>query len=667
MQLKGFELIQELGRGGMASVWKARQVSLDRTVAIKILDASLAQEQADVQRFQSEAQVAAKLKHPGIVQVYDANVEQGLYYFVMEYVEGQTIGQWVRQKGFMPEKDALQIAECVGEALGYAWNKERIIHCDIKPDNVMLDADGTVKVADLGLARTIHAMRGASPEAEIMGTPSYISPEQSRGDVDLDFRADIYSLGAMLYHLVTGVMPFDGNPPAQVMDMQITGHLKNPGDLKPKLSRGICGLIEKMMWKTPDGRHASWESVVEDIRLILNRRIPKMTIGAKGESTVLASTKRAKVAGGQYQAAKEEAPPLISGLAWILGAVALLVVAIMFLASRKRDASAYAHPTAAVQTLPATGVTPAESNEAAARQFEDLAAWIRSHPDDRREAISRLLDYLSKNSQAPQAGLAQKELKRLQAEISAGAEDVMRGLAAAAAGLLSSNRYLEASQLYDGYAGPLAQATAAQRAEKAREVRASAKGFFEDELRRELKRQESLADLRERVTGALLQSGSITRAMEMVRLALLNPELALPRPDLQRLQSTLDAALKVDEKILRSFELEKGKEITVALASGATRVRIESVSGGKVSAQERRNVGSAGAGRGIVFSVSDLSARERMQRMGADDEPSVALLKGMSSWSAKMYPTARKYFEMTDPMIAGRLVAKVEAASTSAP
>lgn len=207
--LPGYEILNKLGAGGMATVWRARQVSLDRDVAIKVLSAVVKGED-DIRRFEEEARSAAKLKHQGIVQVYDANVSGDSSYIVMEYISGYTVGEWVRKKGRLSEDDALSVAECVADALRYAWEREGLIHCDIKPDNVMVDGDGTVKVADLGLARTMRAIGKAEVADEILGTPAYISPEQAMGLVDLDCRADIYSLGAMLYHLLTGRFMFQG-------------------------------------------------------------------------------------------------------------------------------------------------------------------------------------------------------------------------------------------------------------------------------------------------------------------------------------------------------------------------------------------------------------------------------------------------------------------------
>lgn len=666
MQLPGFEIIEVIGQGGMASVWKARQLSLDRLVAIKFLSARLAGDQADVQRFQAEAQAAAKLKHSGIVQVYDAHAEPGLYYFVMEYVAGETIGQWVRRKGIMSEKDALQIAECVADALAYAWNKERIIHCDIKPDNVMVDADGTVKVADLGLARTIHAMSAAAADAEIMGTPSYISPEQARGDANLDFRADIYSLGAMLYHLVTGHMPFDGNPPEQIMDLQITGHLKDPFDLNPKLSRGICSLIEKMMWKSPDGRHGSWESVVEDIKLINRRHIPKLTIGATGKSTVLRSVKRTTAQSRSSYASRGQdgESSFMGGLGWVLVAIVLLVIAAAILSSLRSS------PPPPVVTVPLPAAAPASpaaaqpdgGNEAARRQYDELMAWVRSHPSEKAEAVRRLSIFSSRASRTPYAELARGEARRLQDEMQAGTDGVMQDLSRSAARLIASSQYLEAARLYENYAGPLAPATASMRAEKAAELRRNAELHYVDQLRESLRKQRSLADLRERIAVALLQGNSLARAADTVRAAASNSTFAAQGPSLQRLGAVLESAQKMDERILRSFEADQGRDVTVALASGTSKLTIENVADGKISALETRNIGGAAASLRVVFTVADLSVRERLQRMGADDDPCAALLKGMTSWSGRMYAAARKYFEATDPFIAGRLVEKVREA-----
>jgi len=293
-KITGFEIVGKLGEGGMAAVWKARQISLDRIVAIKVLSERLTLDPTDIGMFLEEARSAAKLKHPGIIQVYDANVEDGIYYFVMEFVAGYTVGDWIRRKGKLTDTEAILVGECVADALQYAWEKEGLIHCDIKPDNVMIDEDGTVKVADLGLARTIRSVESRKVIEDIMGTPAYMSPEQAQGDPDLDCRSDIYSLGAMLYHIVTGVIPFEEFGDEDVMDLQVTDTLPDPMDLNPDVSKAMSYMIERMMAKSREYRQHSWAEVLEDLEMVKKGKLPGTTLEKHVPSTVRRSEKRTR-------------------------------------------------------------------------------------------------------------------------------------------------------------------------------------------------------------------------------------------------------------------------------------------------------------------------------------------------------------------------------------
>jgi serine/threonine-protein kinase len=276
-KLPNFEVLSLLGRGGMASVWKARQVSLDRHVAVKILASSFATDPEDVQRFRLEARAAARLKHPGIVQVYDANFSDGVYYFVMELVDGYTMGDLLRRKGKISVEDALIVAESVAVSLDYAWSLYQMVHCDIKPDNIMVDADGTLKVTDLGLCRSLTLVKGGhtGKADEILGTPAYMSPEQVYGSEKLDCRSDIYELGATLYHLVTGRMLFHG----KTDDEMIKCHVDNSQapDLRtftPTASNAFALLIEKMLAKDPNHRHREWKLVLADLERVRQNHPP---------------------------------------------------------------------------------------------------------------------------------------------------------------------------------------------------------------------------------------------------------------------------------------------------------------------------------------------------------------------------------------------------------
>ena len=210
LQIPGYESLGRIGQGAMGVVFKARQVSVDRLVAIKVLRDEAARDREYIERFRREARVAAKLSHNNIVGVIDAGEADGRHYFVMEYVEGTTVQDELDRGKAYDEKAALGIALAVARALEHA-HERGLIHRDIKPANILLTRDGNIKLADLGLARMAADVQGTAGVAA--GTPYYISPEQARGQADVDIRTDIYSLGATLYHMVTGRVPYSGATP----------------------------------------------------------------------------------------------------------------------------------------------------------------------------------------------------------------------------------------------------------------------------------------------------------------------------------------------------------------------------------------------------------------------------------------------------------------------
>lgn len=278
--MPNFEVLELLGRGGMASVWKARQLSLDRLVAIKILSSQFAKESDDLERFRMEARAAARLKHPNIVQVYDANFKDGIYYFVMELVAGYTMGELLRRKGKTTEEDALIIAEAVAVALDYAWESFEMVHNDIKPDNIMVDDDGSLKITDLGLCRSLALLKTERDHSEeILGTPAYMSPEQVTGQQDIDCRSDIYQLGATLYHLVTGHMLFEGMTVDEVVEAHVSAtQAADARTYVPNISSKFALLLEKMLAKERIHRHRDWKELLQDIILIRAGRVPQPAI-----------------------------------------------------------------------------------------------------------------------------------------------------------------------------------------------------------------------------------------------------------------------------------------------------------------------------------------------------------------------------------------------------
>ena len=253
LRIPGYEMLQKLGSGSAGTVYKARQISMDRPVAVKILPAAFADDERFIERFYREARAVAKLNHPNIVTGIDVgSAGPGVYYFVMEYVDGEEAADRVARDGPMPEKEALDIARQTAKALDHAF-KNGIIHGDIKPANIMLTREGTAKLADLGVARQTDADAG-SVGGGVFGTPYYMSPEQARGEADVDIRSDIYSLGATLYHFLAGKPPFHGDPPAVVMAKQIAEEPEDIRSINPGVSKGAAALVAHMMEKDRDDR-----------------------------------------------------------------------------------------------------------------------------------------------------------------------------------------------------------------------------------------------------------------------------------------------------------------------------------------------------------------------------------------------------------------------------
>lgn len=276
--IPGYRLINKLGAGAMASVFKAKQLSLDRHVAIKILPKKFSSNPQFIERFYAEGRSAASLNHPNIVQAYDVARAGEYHYFVMEFVDGRTVFDDIEKNRRFTEKDAIQIAIQSAEALEHAHGRG-LIHRDIKPKNIMITHAGVVKVADLGLARAMSDKDMAEAEAgKAFGTPYYISPEQIRGEKDIGPPADIYSLGATLYHMVTGSVPFEGRNPSSVMHKHLKSPLVPPDHVNPKLGAGISQVIEMMMAKDSTKRYRNCTDLLIDLRAI-----------AKGEPPVIAA------------------------------------------------------------------------------------------------------------------------------------------------------------------------------------------------------------------------------------------------------------------------------------------------------------------------------------------------------------------------------------------
>ncbi|MBG83434.1 MAG: hypothetical protein CMJ40_02685 [Phycisphaerae bacterium] len=267
-KIPGYKLIKKLGAGAMATVMLAEQKSLNRQVAIKILPKRHSEDPNFVERFYKEGKAAAQLNHPNIVHAYEVGQAGEHHFFVMEYVEGSDVREEIKEKKRLTEDAAIEIMLQSAKALQHAHSKG-LIHRDIKPANIMLTRSGSVKVADLGLARSVDDTALAKQEeGRAYGTANYMSPEQIRGKVDIGPPADIYGLGATCYNMVTGKTPFTGKTPSDVMRGHLKTPLRAPDELNPTLSPGFCQIIEMCMGKELSDRYESMTDLIEDLELV---------------------------------------------------------------------------------------------------------------------------------------------------------------------------------------------------------------------------------------------------------------------------------------------------------------------------------------------------------------------------------------------------------------
>ena len=270
LTMGGLEILTKLGEGGMGKVYKARQINLDRVVAVKILPRKLSMDAVYIERFHREARAAAKLCHPNIVSGIDVGFASGHHYLVMEFVEGKSLDKILRAKGRLSEDEAVRIARQVALALAYA-HENGVVHRDIKPGNIMVTRDGTAKLCDLGLAR-----RDDRDEPSLvapgtaLGSPRYMSPEQARAGQVADGRSDIYSLGVTLFHMLTGARPFDGATATEVMRKHVSEPAPCARDVAPNLSPAVCRVVAKMLEKDPARRHQTGTELAAELEALLS-------------------------------------------------------------------------------------------------------------------------------------------------------------------------------------------------------------------------------------------------------------------------------------------------------------------------------------------------------------------------------------------------------------
>lgn len=664
--LAGFELQEMLGVGGMGEVWLAYQRSMDRQVAIKILSPYLSNDKSFVDNFLTEVKLAAKLEHPNIVSAFDAGVEDGIYYLAMSYVPGETFAVRVARERKLPEHEILEIALRVSLALDYAWTKFKIVHRDVNPANIMLTPEGDIKLMDMGISKNMDEDEGEIEE-NLVGTPNYISPEQIRGQKRLDTRSDIYSLGATLYHLATGVVPFDGEDTYEVLNNQLNEQLTPVAVINPEISKPCARLIDQMVQKEREQRPKSWKSVIEKIEKIMGASGAVVTGG--GTAVHEHHHKQVKVSKDHIKRLQDEqlhglqrpqnrsALPL---LVFLLALVALsAVLAIKVLEKRQKDRAenlqmeiddAEALAEASTQPMPNAELEqtedPREESSEAARLESIEAAWRhaqkleRDHPDryaQIADEFERVRSLATGTLYAERAGSKVAEYRRMRQ-----IELVMRELGIRANAHISSNDFERATRIYADYDGPFASETYERRMALAQR--------FRD---RTVDSEDSLADFEEDSSD---RDSLLSRVAVELWEANLDEVVAIcnsikQRPGLGEEDKQIAEDIKLYVEEIRSTD----QYLYQALSSGAVeqltvndRGQMRSVG---VKYENGQLLGELQQGRGYAyfpFTLRQIPVEEKYRLLeGLIDPVSRELYMGIYSVKRENYETALDHFSNT--------------------
>ena len=413
----GFEILSKLGEGGMAAVYKARQISLNRFVALKVISNALVENPVLIGRFKREANLAAQFKHPHIVQVYAAGESNGIHYMAMELVEGTTLLHHIATQGQLNPQEAITIALQVAEALKYAWDKSRMVHRDIKPSNIFLLQTGEVLVGDLGLAKILGTTdTELTATGTMVGSPHYMSPEQALSEKEIDFRSDIYSLGCTLFRLLAGRTAHEGESSMVLMMKHVHDPPPDIFDVLPGCPRKLGLIVNRMMAREREDRPQSYEELIAELREANEGASGEVEIGRPPAIPPLTATAAATVAA----APPKRTPPRMIGVV-VAGAILLLLAGLAIWPSWKEiDTRSLANPKSGEARLLDLGggvklemiaIPPGEFMMGSTKEEQ---AWAMAVTSDLKE------EYVKREGEAPRKATIKQGFWLGRTEVTAG-------------------------------------------------------------------------------------------------------------------------------------------------------------------------------------------------------------------------------------------------------
>ena len=535
----GFRVLERVARGGMATVYKAEQVSVGRTVALKILRPRLADDEVFVERFQREARAAARLSHPNIVGAIDVGTAEGHHYFAMEYVEGQSAARLLKQAGRIEWREAVGIAAQVSRALEHA-RAHGMMHLDVKPANIMIDEGGRAKLADFGLARRPEDEDALYSERKLLfGTPAYMSPEQLTPGKELDIRSDIYSLGVTLYEMLSGEKPFRGKDRRETIRRIREGEFDPLREAVPDAPPHLDAVIAKAMALDRDERYATPKELLEDLESVLNGAPPRFALGLS-----------ARVGSGGPS--KALANPLLR-VAVIAGVVVLAVLLLaLWIAGALRGGGGVGSPAAP----PAEPAAPTVQEEYAALE----RAAGRAMGDSRYAQAARLYrEFAAEREGHPLAAAAEEKA----AEIEQGAGMYAESLSQAAVAHAEDGKFESARQILltaERAVGELGRGVIESARSRVEALRRAAEG--EQRQREEADAARALEALKERLS-ELRAERAFPDALAQCDGILANPALAAIHGEARALREPFARMVEFEQAALAGAGSARGREIAV--------------------------------------------------------------------------------------------------------
>ncbi|MBN1865275.1 MAG: protein kinase [Victivallales bacterium] len=647
-----FVLEKLLGFGAMGEVWLAQQPTMDRKVALKLLSREFTMDSQFVDRFLKEVRVSAKLDHPNIITAFDAGHDKDIYYLAISYVEGTDLDQRLAELGVIPEKEALRITSEICSALCYAWNDFKLLHRDIKPSNIMLDRKNSAKLMDMGISKMANEEAQLTMTGTVIGTPYYMSPEQGMGERDIDCRSDIYSLGATLYHLVTGSLPFEATTAVGIISKHITEPLPPPQNANPNLSDTCAALLEIMMAKRPDDRQQTWEEVIEDIRLVIGGKMPtsKRRPGP-GDSVIMRAVEDKDIpdnakptvimpepdAPPVVASATQSAPPLQPPLppakkstaviiaALSAAAVLAIVAAGIFILREKPEAPVSSfldddipEPPRMSEDKPSPRPAPAEiPADPQTDQFLEMwnlaSSYAQKNPENFDTAIRNFEEISHAASGTKYKMMANIEIDKLKNARDKAVSEVIASLGEKAEKHKGEQDYMSVAAVYESYDGKLAAETLDDRRRLAEEARAEGKRIAGQ---KRIEEEDKIRELRKRISATmdLVVDGRMKEAYAALESA--GQTHKIP----EEISEPLLQIMTISRRVAENFGKEKGNKVVIHTIDGPVEAVVKSVSGANVNIEEKTE--KVTAQKRIHF--SKLTEEEIIQR--ADLSPQASAI-----------------------------------------